>query len=140
MKAEKCDLFSISFNNGEQGLFEAMSSAERACITRGMSTRSIFLVGLCMEELVTNALKYGSKGKDEINFNIEISFARANISMTITDNANPFNPLTDAPIPDLEANIEDRPTGGLGIHLLKSMTTSINYQYRNNCNNIFIKI
>lgn len=140
MKAEKSDVFTVNFSNGEEGLFHAMSSAEQACLEHGIDSKNIFLVNLCMEELVTNALRYGSKGKPVIHFQIAIEFTKPGITLKISDDAHPFNPLVEAPIPDLEADIEDRMPGGLGIHLLKSMTGSIQYKYKNNKNIVFIKI
>lgn len=140
MKDEKSDLFSITFNDGERGLFQAMSGAERACEEHGIKSENIFLVKLCMEELVTNALRYGSNGKGPIRFEISICFSDPHLGLDISDDANPFNPLTEAPEPDLESSIENRKPGGLGIHLLKTMTRSIHYEYKDHRNTVNIKI
>ena len=43
------------------------------------------------------------------------------LTIEIRDDGKPFNPLSDAPEPDLDAGIEDRPIGGLGIHLVLTM-------------------
>lgn len=140
MKDEKSDLFSITFNDGEKGLFGAMTSAERACEEHGVESEHIFLVKLCMEELVTNALRYGSNGTTPICFEISIRFSDPDLGLDISDDANPFNPLTEAPEPDLESSIENRKPGGLGIHLLKTMTRSIQYEYKDHRNTVNIKI
>ena len=140
MKDEKSDLFKMTFNNGEEGLFQAMSSAERVCLEQGVEPNKIFLINLCMEELVTNALRYGAEGKPTVHFSISLQHDQNGLSLQIADDANPFNPLTEAPLPDLDTNIEQRKLGGLGIHLLKNMTASMTYEYRNNQNIIFITI
>ena len=36
--------------------------------------------------------------------------------------------------PDLEADLEERPAGGLGIHLIKKMMDEITYDYQGNTN------
>jgi anti-sigma regulatory factor (Ser/Thr protein kinase) len=48
--------------------------------------------------------------------------------MVIEDDGQPFNPLLDAPAPDLGAATEERPIGGLGLHMVKKMTRSLTYR------------
>ena len=36
--------------------------------------------------------------------------------------------LHDASIPDLEASVEERKVGGLGIHLVRTMMDQVNYR------------
>ena len=39
-----------------------------------------------------------------------------------------FNPLLDAPKPDLDAEVEDRTVGGLGIYLVRTMMDEVRYE------------
>jgi anti-sigma regulatory factor (Ser/Thr protein kinase) len=48
------------------------------------------------------------------------------LNVTITDTGIPFNPF-DAPPPDLSSNLAERPIGGLGIHLVRSLMNSVEY-------------
>ena len=48
--------------------------------------------------------------------------------MLIADDGRPFDPLTEAPEPDLESAIEDRPIGGLGVHLVRTMMDEVRYR------------
>ena len=54
----------------------------------------------------------------------------------ISDDGQPFNPLKDAPKPDLEAALEDRPIGGLGIHLVLTMMDEMHYRRENERNHL----
>ena len=45
----------------------------------------------------------------------------------IIDDGIPFDPLTEAPEPDLTSPIEDRPIGGLGVHFTKSLMDDVEY-------------
>jgi anti-sigma regulatory factor (Ser/Thr protein kinase) len=49
------------------------------------------------------------------------------LNVTIADTGAPFNPL-NAPPPDLTSNLVDRPIGGLGIHLVRSLMNSVEYE------------
>ena len=58
---------------------------------------------------------------------MEISSSR--VSVTIVDYASPFNPFSEAP-PNTKQTMEDRPVGGLGIHLVRSMMDEVSYHRR----------
>jgi hypothetical protein len=44
----------------------------------------------------------------------------------VTDDGRPFNPLELTP-PDTNLPVEDRPIGGLGIHLLRKLSDRMEY-------------
>ena len=88
-----------------------------------------FKVNLVLEELGINILTHG--GKDmERRPEIEIVLTSEDHALTIEvlDDGHPFDPLQDSPNPDLAATIEDRPVGGLGIHLVRSLMDDLHYQ------------
>ena len=49
------------------------------------------------------------------------------VSGEIVDEGVPFDP-TAAPDPDVEADIDERSIGGLGVHLVKAMVETFQYQ------------
>ena len=57
--------------------------------------------------------------------------------LTVTDDGHPFNPL-EAPEPKTDLPIEDRPIGGLGIHLLRELSDGMTYERRNGRNQVTI--
>ena len=50
-------------------------------------------------------------------------------SIEIVDDGPRFDPLEDAPLPDPDAPLEDRPVGGLGVHLVRTMMDEMTYRY-----------
>ena len=58
------------------------------------------------------------------------------ITIEITDDGRPFDPLSDAPEPDVGAAMEDRAIGGLGIHLVRAMMDEMSYRREGNKNHI----
>jgi anti-sigma regulatory factor (Ser/Thr protein kinase) len=58
------------------------------------------------------------------------------IVLTIEDEGLPFDPLSQSALPDVDAEIEDRAIGGLGVHLVRNMTVKQEYQRVNGCNRI----
>ena len=55
------------------------------------------------------------------------------LTLEFRESGVPFNPL-DQPAPDLDADILDRPTGGLGLHLVKQVSEDAHYERVGNYN------
>jgi len=83
---------------------------------------------LALEEIVTNVIKYaypdGEAGTHEVE--VEADFLPGSLRLRIADDGREFDPLS-APPPPLDAPVEDRPVGGLGIHLLRNLTDHLEY-------------
>ena len=60
------------------------------------------------------------------------------LHITITDTGIPFN-LLNAPPPDLTSNLVDRPIGGLGIHLVRSLMNSVEYERKGGKNRLHLR-
>ena len=92
-----------------------------------------FKVRLALEELVINVMTHGDEGL-ETNANtpppcILVTLAQegAQLSIVVADTGVAFNPLQKPP-PDLTSCVEDRPIGGLGVHLVAQLMDSVAYQ------------
>ena len=97
----------------------------RHCVTRGVRDD----VRLIVEELASNAIEHGGTdipvGQHELSVDIGIEGDR--LSLQFSDDGAPFDP-TDATAPDLDADIDDRPICGLGLHLIKQLAEEISYR------------
>jgi len=87
-------------------------------------------VDLVLEELFTNVVKYGHSGETpEMPLRVELTKVPDGVEVVFTDDdATPFDP-TRAPEVDIEAPIEERRPGGLGLHLIRKLVESIEYRY-----------
>ena len=86
-----------------------------------------FTTNLVVEELGLNVINHAYRGQSG-EFEIIITSEEQAITVEIIDNGPPFNMLQDAPLPDVESEIEERPVGGLGIHLVKTMMDELHYK------------
>ncbi len=84
-------------------------------------------LNIAVEELVLNAIKHGRCSPSQGAIQIRLRLSGPELDITITDTGIPFNPL-DAPPPDLTSSLADRPIGGLGIHLVRSLMNSVEYK------------
>jgi serine/threonine-protein kinase RsbW len=83
---------------------------------------------LMIEELLMNVCSHayppGAQGDVTVAYSIP---APGELSVEVADRGVHFDPLRAAP-PDLSLNLEDRPIGGLGLHLVKTLAKSIAYR------------
>ena len=103
------------------------------------SPKLIYLVQLCLEELATNAMTYGRReGMSE--FQVSITPGVEEILVELHDDGAAFDPTKDAPIPDPDAAMEDRPIGGLGLFLIREMVDDLVYRREEGWNHLTITI
>jgi serine/threonine-protein kinase RsbW len=78
-----------------------------------------------VDESVTNIIVHGYRGQPG---SIEITLEETGECLVIRlrDQAAPFDP-TAAPSPDVTSPLEQRPLGGLGIHLTRHMVDELAY-------------
>ena len=96
-------------------------------IASGLDARKIFEVQLAVDEACTNIIKYGYT--DETGtIDIICCMRNGEFVVVIKDEGKPFDPTSVQP-PDLNASLEERQMGGLGVHLIKSMMDEVRYEF-----------
>ena len=98
----------------------------------GLDDRKVFEVQMAVDEACTNIIKYGyarEKGT------IEISCLRwdEDVVVVIKDTGTPFDP-TSVQLPDLDAGLEERKIGGLGVYFMKTLMDEVKYEYKDGKN------
>jgi serine/threonine-protein kinase RsbW len=92
-----------------------------------IQSRALFSINLAMDEVVTNIVKHGLNGASEEVVVVHIEVAGSELRSEVVDGGREFNPL-DAPAPDLDAPLEERELGGLGIHLVRTLMDRTEYR------------
>lgn len=93
-------------------------------------------LSLCLEEALTNVIFYAYPEGKSGDIQVTVQLEGGSVSIGIEDEGKAFNPLTDSKDPDLEASVEDRQIGGLGIHFIKQFMDKLDYQRINNKNQL----
>ena len=89
---------------------------------------------ILLEELLTNLMKYGYPDRAEPGeAEIVLALDGARLEIEFIDDGCAFDPFA-APPPDLDEALEDRQIGGLGLHILRSMTDEARYERRDDRN------
>jgi anti-sigma regulatory factor (Ser/Thr protein kinase) len=88
---------------------------------------ALFQLRLVLEEIMMNVISYGSDGGAIPHVRLHLSQQDTALAMEIADDGVAFDPL-QAPSPDLDADIDDRPIGGLGVFLVRELMDSVTYR------------
>jgi anti-sigma regulatory factor (Ser/Thr protein kinase) len=89
--------------------------------------KTAFCINLVVEELFTNMVRHNKGGGEQISVSIERLDDQLHLELVDTD-VDAFDPQTAA-IPPVDAGIEERRPGGLGIYLVKKMVDDLKYDY-----------
>lgn len=115
-------------------LANALSEVERLgriveafCESGGIGPELIFPVNLALDEVVTNVIRYAHDDERPHPIVVRLAIDEHALTAEVEDDGRPFNPL-DVPPPDIGAGLEERPIGGLGIHLVRSVMSSVEYR------------
>ncbi len=93
----------------------------------GVPDDTVFVINLSIDELVTNIVIHaGSRDPKAREIVLRMSINNSEVSIELEDDGSAFNPL-DIPTPNLNASLQDRDPGGLGIHLARSLMDGIRY-------------
>ena len=87
-----------------------------------------FPVHLAMEELFVNMVHYNPTVTTDIAVAIDVA---DRVTVSLVDNGGvEFDVTADRKV-DIDAPLEKRTPGGLGIHLIQNLVDSLEYQYHN---------
>ncbi len=87
----------------------------------------IFAFNLSLDEVVTNVISYAFTDVQEHPIDVRLRLNAGVLEAVVSDGGRPFNPL-DVPTPDLDAPIEERRIGGLGVHIVREMMDELQYR------------
>jgi serine/threonine-protein kinase RsbW len=100
----------------------------------GFSEDDLHWLDLVLEELLVNVFRYGypggAPGPIVLAYFLEESGC---VFVEIVDEGVEFDPTKKTP-PALDGPLSERPVGGLGVFLVKSITESISYERRDGRN------
>jgi serine/threonine-protein kinase RsbW len=97
------------------------------CTSSNVPDGAVFDLKLAVDEACTNIIEHGYKGMDPGSIILALRVEPDRALVQITDFGHIFEPA-DAPKPDIEAALEDRPLGGLGLFLIYQTMDNIDYQ------------
>ena len=100
---------------------------ERFGEEHGLAAPLLFEINLALDEVLTNVISYGFGDSAPHEIAVRLWFDGGQLVVQVEDDGRPFNPL-DVADPNVNRPVEDRPIGGLGIHLVRRVTDQLEYR------------
>lgn len=100
----------------------------------------LFRLNLVLDELVTNSVNYALPEVANPELHMRLAHTPEAVVVELEDNGAAFNPFRDAPKPDTDQALEDRPVGGLGVFLVTEFADSASYEREAGVNRVTLQI
>lgn len=94
---------------------------------QGWAPDLTYAVVLGLEEVATNVVRHGGGEEGGSEIEIEVASSDDEIRVEVRDSGKAFDPFHEAPEPDLDAGVEERKIGGLGVHFVKMLMDETSY-------------
>src|SRR5262245_5670027 len=94
---------------------------------------------VALDEILTNIISYAYADAREHSIVTRFSLGKGKLTVEVEDDGRPFNPL-NTPEPDTKQLLEERPIGGLGIHLVRKLMDELEYRRQNDTNILTMKL
>lgn len=95
-------------------------------------------INLALEEAVVNIIMYAYPVQEQHTILLRVTYTEKQLVFLLTDKGTSFDP-TQADEVDVTLSLEERPIGGLGIFLIRSIMNEISYQRIDNENHLIMK-
>ncbi len=126
-------LRNITLPNNVETIPQLATFVEKVCIALDIDDYTTTQLNLAMEEAVVNVMEYAYPVGKKGNIHIEAQANEVRLKFTITDSGKAFDPTAHKDV-DTSLSAEERSIGGLGIHLVRQIMDSINYERIGNKN------
>jgi len=93
----------------------------------GVDDQVLYDLKLAVDEACTNIITHGYAGMNPGSIILAIDLSPQQVTMTITDFGQAFEP-SETPMPNVEAGLEDRDTGGFGLFFIYQTMDEVDYE------------
>ena len=118
---------SITLPNDIEEVPQLAAFVDEVCEAVGFDMSTTMSINLAIEEAVVNVMSYAYPEGTTGHVNIEALADEKELKFIISDRGTAFDPTAEKEV-DTTLPAEDRPIGGLGIHLVRQIMDSINYE------------
>ena len=93
----------------------------------GINKEILYDVQLAVDEACTNIISHGYAGLDPGSIILDLDVDPDKLTVSLTDFGHSFEP-SSAPMPDIDAPIEERELGGFGLFFIQQSMDEMDYR------------
>jgi anti-sigma regulatory factor (Ser/Thr protein kinase) len=132
------DQLELILLNQQSEIARAQDELEKFAAHHQIPKQALHAVQLALEEQLTNIVRYAYDDNRGHQIEVRLAFRPPELRIEVEDDGRPFNPL-EHPSPDLSLPLDQRPIGGLGIHMIRKSLDALEYR-RENERNLLVMI
>lgn len=121
---------------------ETAGFVAKFCNLHAIGPEDVLRLTLIVEELFTNTVEHGYGGECDAPIHIALSAGAAAVALLFEDAAPRYDPLS--PLAGLAANldaaVDSRPVGKLGIQLIRQLSESARYAREDGRNRLWLQL
>ena len=117
----------ISLKNRVEDLPRLERALSAFAQDHGIPEPELLGINLVLEELFTNVIFHAHDDGAEHEVQIHVALDGRDLRIEVSDDGRPFDPR-EAPRPDLNAPLDEREIGGLGLHLVRESVDALDYR------------
>lgn len=101
---------------------------ERLALKHAIPENIQFAMNLCLEEVLSNIIRHGYSGASNSSITVHFESQKGgSFTLTVEDQAPPFNPVDAPQLPPIDLHDEVQ-IGGQGIRLLREFADTLEYR------------
>jgi len=121
------DQLELTLLNRQPEIARVQNELERFADGNAVPEPALHAAQLALEEHLANIVHYAYPDDNEHEITVCFTRRGAELRIVIADDGRAFSPL-EHPAPDLTKPIEERPIGGLGIHMMRKSLDGLEYR------------
>jgi len=103
----------------------------------GVTDEVLYDVQLAVDEACTNIITHGYADMDPGSVILDLELASDKLILSLTDFGHSFEP-DNAPMPDIDASIEERELGGFGLFFINQSMHEVDYRVTEDGNTMIL--
>jgi serine phosphatase RsbU (regulator of sigma subunit)/putative methionine-R-sulfoxide reductase with GAF domain/anti-sigma regulatory factor (Ser/Thr protein kinase) len=123
--------------------FEALDSIREfvgdSARDAGMDAKEIYAVQLATDEAASNVIEHAYEGASNGELEISCEINSESLTIVMHDRGEPFDP-NKVVVPDVTADLDERPLGGLGVFLMHKLMDEVRYKTSPKTGNVLTMI
>jgi sigma-B regulation protein RsbU (phosphoserine phosphatase) len=130
----------LTVRNQLPGVADALEGVKAFGQEQQLSRGKLRNLLVVIDELLNNIVSHGCRHLgDRAEIGLQLLRSDERLVIILHDNGLAFNPV-ERRSPDVASESEERPIGGLGIHLMRGLTTATRYRYEDGVNWITLEM
>ena len=132
-------MLELALDADPSALARMADAVEAYAASSGIPPDKAMQLVVALDEILTNIMSHGALAAG-MTVDVRVDVQGEGLTATVEDPGPAFDPLQEAPPPVLAGNLDERPIGGLGLHIVKTIVQEIAYERKVGRNRLVMRL